>query len=69
MTPAEIEAKADELRARLQGMAAHKIGFGMDKVFRQTLQSAFELVGLVKALAGHVETLQRDQKSESDKSS
>lgn len=51
MTPKEIEAKADELRARLQAMATHKIGFGFDNIFRQVLKSAYELVGLVKELA------------------
>lgn len=68
MTPQEIEAKSDELRARLQAMAAHKIGFGMDNLFRQILKSAYELVGLVKELAGHVETLSVDAAKKSNES-
>jgi hypothetical protein len=51
MTPQEIEAKAEEIRLRLQALAGKKVGWGMDGVFRQVLQGAFDLVGLVKELA------------------
>lgn len=61
MTPEEIAAKTDELRARLQAMAAVKVGWGMDNIFRQVLKSAYELVGLVNELARHVGELSADR--------
>lgn len=57
-TAKEIEAKADELRVKLQAYAGQKIGFGMDKIFRQVLQAAFDLVGLVGDLARLIDRAQ-----------
>lgn len=50
-TAKEIEAEAEELRAKLQALAGEKIGFGMDRTYRKVLQAAFDLVGMVGDLA------------------
>lgn len=51
MTPEEIETKAEALRDKLQELSTKKVGWGMDNLWRQVLQAAYDLVGLVLELA------------------
>lgn len=60
MTPAEVRAKADELRVKLQALSGVEIGWGMDRHVRKVLQAAYDMVGMVDDLAQCVEKLSTD---------